>query len=93
MLRQVLHGIPLLAALHMYPMRILQLGWLDWRITQEAENTHRRALGLPEATGASAQQMVQRGPLEIQKPTMSSACPARQLNGWNQVADGPSSGR
>src|SRR5271155_1190484 len=56
------HGIPL-AALHMYPMRILQLGWLDWRITQEAENTHRRALGLPEATGAST---VQRGPLEIQ---------------------------
>ena len=45
------------------PMRILQLGWLDWRITQEAENTHRRALGLPEATGAST---VQRGPLEIQ---------------------------
>ena len=56
------HGIPL-AALHMYPMRILQLQWLDWRITQEAENTHRRALGLPEATGAST---VQRGPLEIQ---------------------------
>src|SRR3984885_1634123 len=56
------HGIPM-AALHMYPMRILQLGWLDWRITQEAENTHRRALGLPEATGAST---VQRGPLEIQ---------------------------
>jgi UDP:flavonoid glycosyltransferase YjiC (YdhE family) len=56
------HGIPL-AALHMYPMRILRLQWLDWRITQEAENTHRRTLGLPEATGAST---VQRGPLEIQ---------------------------
>jgi vancomycin aglycone glucosyltransferase len=52
-----------LAALHMYPMRVLELGWLDWRITQEAENAHRRALGLPEATGAST---VQRGPLEIQ---------------------------
>jgi UDP:flavonoid glycosyltransferase YjiC (YdhE family) len=44
------HGIPL-AALHFYPARILELQWLDWRITQEAESAHRRTLGLPEATG------------------------------------------
>jgi hypothetical protein len=43
------HGIPL-AALHFYPVGVLELGWLDWRITKEAEHAHRRALGLPEAT-------------------------------------------
>ena len=53
------YGIPL-AAVHFYPMGILELGWLDWRITKEAENAHRRALGLPEATEASTR------PLEIQ---------------------------
>jgi UDP:flavonoid glycosyltransferase YjiC (YdhE family) len=59
------HGIPL-AALHMYPMRIIKLQGLDWRLTQEAESAHRRALGLPEATGASAQLMEEGGSLEIQ---------------------------
>ncbi len=82
------HGI-LLAALHMVLMRILQLGWLDWRITQEAENTHRRALGLPRQPGPRRCNVDR----WRSRPTMSSACPARQLNGWNQVADGPSSGR
>jgi UDP:flavonoid glycosyltransferase YjiC (YdhE family) len=53
------YGIPL-AALHFYPARILELQWLDWRITIEAESAHRRTLGLPEATGPSTQ------PLEIQ---------------------------
>ena len=53
------YRIPL-AAVHFYPMGILELGWLDWRITKEAENAHRRALGLPEATEASTR------PLEIQ---------------------------
>ena len=59
------HDIPL-AAVHFYPMRIIKLQGLDWRLTQEAECAHRRALGLPEATGASAQQMVEGGSLEIQ---------------------------
>jgi UDP:flavonoid glycosyltransferase YjiC (YdhE family) len=53
------YGIPL-AALHFYPARILELQWLDWRITIEAESAHRRTLGLPEATGPSTR------PLEIQ---------------------------
>jgi UDP:flavonoid glycosyltransferase YjiC (YdhE family) len=47
-------------------MRIIKLQGLDWRLTQEAECAHRRALGLPEATGASAQLMVEGGSLEIQ---------------------------
>ena len=64
MLREY-YGIPF-AAVHFYPMRILELQGLDWRITKEAEYAHRRALGLPEATGASAQQMVEGGSLEIQ---------------------------
>jgi UDP:flavonoid glycosyltransferase YjiC (YdhE family) len=59
------HDIPL-AAVHFYPMRIIKLQGLDWRLTQEAECAHRRALGLPEATGASAQLMVEGGSLEIQ---------------------------
>jgi UDP:flavonoid glycosyltransferase YjiC (YdhE family) len=46
------HGIPL-AGLHFYPMQVLQRGWLDWRITKEAEHAHRRVLGLPDATEAS----------------------------------------
>ena len=46
------YGIPF-AAVHFYPMRILELQGLDWRITKEAEYAHRRALGLPEVTGAS----------------------------------------
>jgi vancomycin aglycone glucosyltransferase len=53
------HRIPL-AALHFYPVLVLELGWLDWRITKEAESAHRRALGLPEATDPST------GSLEIQ---------------------------
>jgi UDP:flavonoid glycosyltransferase YjiC (YdhE family) len=59
------HDIPL-AAVHFYPMRIIKLQRLDWRLTQEAECAQRRALGLPEATGASAQLMVEGGSLEIQ---------------------------
>jgi vancomycin aglycone glucosyltransferase len=46
------YGIPL-AALHFYPVQVLELGWLDWRKTKEAEYAHRRALGLPEATDPS----------------------------------------
>src|ERR1700749_454363 len=54
------YSIPL-AAVHMYPMRVLEHGWLDWRITKEAEAAHRRTLGLPEETAATT-----RGTLEIQ---------------------------
>jgi len=59
------YDIPL-AALHCFPARVLPVGWLDRRITKEAEDAHRRALGLPEATGPSTPQMVERGSLEIQ---------------------------
>ena len=50
------YGIPL-AALHFYPVRVLELGWLDWRITKEAENVQRRALGLPDVTEPSTRSL------------------------------------
>jgi UDP:flavonoid glycosyltransferase YjiC (YdhE family) len=59
------HGIPL-AALHFFPAQVLALGWLQSRITKEAEDVQRRALGLPDATGPSTRPMVECGPLEIQ---------------------------
>jgi vancomycin aglycone glucosyltransferase len=59
------HGIPL-AALHVFPARIMPSGWLYSGITKEAEDAQRRALGLPEATGPSTRQMVDGGSLEIQ---------------------------
>jgi UDP:flavonoid glycosyltransferase YjiC (YdhE family) len=46
------HGIPF-AAVHFYPIRVLELGWLDWRITKEAEIVQRRTLGLPDVTEPS----------------------------------------
>ncbi|HTX95352.1 MAG TPA: glycosyltransferase [Mycobacterium sp.] len=45
------------AALHIYPIDPDP----EWQITKEAEDTHRRELGLPEHTGPSTRQ-----PLEIQ---------------------------
>ena len=59
------YGIPP-AALHFFPAQVFSLGWLHWRIMKDAEDAHRRALGLPEATGPSTPQMVERGSLEIQ---------------------------
>ncbi len=50
------HSIPS-AAVHYYPMGILELGWLDWRITKAAEDVHRRALGLPEVTGPATRSL------------------------------------
>jgi vancomycin aglycone glucosyltransferase len=71
------HGIPLVA-LHMYPMAVLELGWLDWRITKEAENAHRRALGLPEATDPSM------GSLEIQ--AYDELCLPELAAQWGELA-------
>ena len=68
-------------------MGILELGWLDWRITKEAENAHRRALGLPEVTGPR-----RAGSLEIQ--AYDEFCLPGPAAEWvDQVADGPLSGR
>src|ERR1700744_1872192 len=44
------YGIPL-AALHIFPTHLLDFGWLHWRITKEAEDAYRRAVGLPETPG------------------------------------------
>ncbi|MGO9355471.1 MAG: glycosyltransferase [Mycobacterium sp.] len=59
------HGVPL-AALHIFPARIMPSGWPYSGITKDAEDAQRRALGLPEATGPSTRQMVEGGSLEIQ---------------------------
>jgi vancomycin aglycone glucosyltransferase len=72
------YGIPL-AALHFYPVGVLELGWLDWRITKEAEFAHRRALGLPEATDPSM------GSLEIQ--AYDELCLPELAAQWAELAD------
>jgi UDP:flavonoid glycosyltransferase YjiC (YdhE family) len=59
------YDIPL-AALHPFPVQFLEPEWLRGRITKEAEDALRRALGLPEATGPSTRPMVERASLEIQ---------------------------
>ncbi|MEB3982833.1 glycosyltransferase [Mycobacterium sp. 663a-19] len=49
------YDIPL-ATLHFYP---IEPGVADWDITKEAEDAHRRALGLPEKTGPSTPQWLE----------------------------------
>ena len=46
------YGIPL-AALHSFPLQILELGSPHGSVAKQAEHAQRRALGLPEATGPS----------------------------------------
>src|ERR1700731_421008 len=50
------YGIPL-AALHIFPTQLLDFGWLHWRITKEAEDAYRRALGLPETPGPATRSL------------------------------------
>jgi len=57
------HGIPL-AALHVFPARIMPSSELYSGITKDAGDAQRRALGLPEATGSTAEQTAEL--LEIQ---------------------------
>lgn len=59
------HDIPL-AALHCFPSYFFAPGLLHWHIMKGAEDTQRRALGLPEAIEPATQRMVERGSLEIQ---------------------------
>ncbi|WP_375487634.1 glycosyltransferase [uncultured Mycobacterium sp.] len=55
------HDIPL-AALHLFPVQFLPLGWLHAQISKEAAEAQRRALGLAVAT----RRTLEPGPLEIQ---------------------------
>ncbi|HJY17892.1 MAG TPA: glycosyltransferase [Xanthobacteraceae bacterium] len=50
------YGIPV-AALHIFPTQLLDFGWLHWRITKEAEDAYRRALGLPETPGPATRSL------------------------------------
>jgi UDP:flavonoid glycosyltransferase YjiC (YdhE family) len=59
------HGIPL-AALHVFPARILPSGWLYSGATKGAADAQRRELGLPEATGPLQPPMAEDRVLEIQ---------------------------
>lgn len=40
--------------------------WLDWRMMKKVEDTQRRELGLPKATGPSSRRIAERKSLEIQ---------------------------
>lgn len=59
------HGIPL-AALHLFPAKVLELGWMQSHVTKQAEDAQRRALGLAGSTELSASQTKEHRPLEIQ---------------------------
>jgi UDP:flavonoid glycosyltransferase YjiC (YdhE family) len=50
------YGIPL-AALHIFPTQLLDFGWLHRRITKEAEDAQRRALGLPQTPGSATRSL------------------------------------
>lgn len=54
-------GIPL-AALHFFPAQLLELGWLQEQLHEQAEAAQRRALGLPELRQSATESR----PLEIQ---------------------------
>jgi UDP:flavonoid glycosyltransferase YjiC (YdhE family) len=79
------YGIPL-AALHIFPTQLLDFGWLHRRITKEAADAQRRALGLPETPGPATRS------LEIQ--AYDELCfPGVAANWGGRRGDGPSSGR
>lgn len=40
--------------------------WLNWRSMRKVEDTQRRGLGLPKATGSASRRITERGSLEIQ---------------------------
>ncbi|OMC09432.1 glycosyltransferase [Mycobacterium sp. SP-6446] len=73
------HAIPL-AALHVFPARILASGPLYSGITKDAEVAQRRALGLPEVPGPLAPQLADGGLLEIQ--TYDELCLPGQPSQW-----------
>ena len=79
------YGIPQ-ATLHFYPeAHLRQSGWVGDAM-EEAEDAHRRALGLADATGPS------RDPWRF-RPTTRSVFPSWQPSGRTEIVGGPSSGR
>ena len=52
------HDTPL-AALHVFPSRMLPFGWMYSGVTKGAEDDQRRALGLPEGTAPAPQLEIQ----------------------------------
>jgi UDP:flavonoid glycosyltransferase YjiC (YdhE family) len=83
-----LHTFPSRASGHLLPIlpsplirsTMRMAWWLSWRITKEADDTQRRELGLPKATGPLSRRITERGSLGS-RTTTSSASPGRQPNG------------
>jgi UDP:flavonoid glycosyltransferase YjiC (YdhE family) len=59
------HLIPMLPA-PLVRSTISGVWWLYWRMTKEADDTQRRDLGLPKATGSLSRRIMDHGSLEIQ---------------------------
>jgi UDP:flavonoid glycosyltransferase YjiC (YdhE family) len=59
--------------------------WLSWRVTKNVEDTQRRGLGLPQATGSAPRRITERGSLEIQ--AYDAACFPGLAAEWSD-ADG-----
>lgn len=56
--------------------------WVSWRGTKKAEDTQRRELGLPKATGSAPRRITERGSLEIQ--AYDEACFPGLASEWAQ---------
>jgi UDP:flavonoid glycosyltransferase YjiC (YdhE family) len=58
--------------------------WLSWRVMKKVEDTQRRELGLPEATGSAPRRITERGSLEIQ--AYDEACFPGLTAEWSEGA-------
>ena len=74
-----------LAALHFFPARVLELGWLQSYVTKQAEDVQRRALGLAESTESSTRQAKEHRPLEIQ--AYDELCTPGLAAEWAEASD------
>jgi UDP:flavonoid glycosyltransferase YjiC (YdhE family) len=61
--------------------------WLSWRVTKKVEDTQRRELGLPQATGSAPRRITERGSLEVQ--AYDEACFPGLAAEWAEDGHGP----
>ncbi|PRC41432.1 glycosyl transferase family 1 [Mycobacterium sp. ITM-2017-0098] len=61
--------------------------WLSWRVTKKVEDTQRRELGLPRATGSAPRRITERGSLEVQ--AYDEACFPGLAAEWADAGHGP----
>lgn len=74
-----------LAALHFFPARAQELGWLQSYVTKQAEDVQRRALGLAESSESSTRQTKAHRPLEIQ--AYDELCTPGLAAEWAEASD------